>query len=451
MAFWSRTLAPYIDRAARVLNLGPNLYDARLWKLIGSRIKRPTIDPNKLRSFFWQFSRSRLIPKSVMNLADEFRAVHADNILTLVNATVLHIHTNDAGNAFSSLEISTITGVRSQVTAKICVLAAGAIENARLLLNSDPRHKGGLGNAHDNVGRYLMDHPGSRIGYFKKEDLKAAKYLGFYAVPHDGEYIMYMHGLALSPKFQSENKLLNAAIYVLPEISPTDPVAAAKQLLKLKSVNILADLWLLVSGSGLLIKAVALKIFYSNILPKSLKNLIVNILIYINPDYVAREFQSKRVPHQLDRMGIHVISEQQPDRENLIMLSEQRDVLGCRRVIASWKVSEAERRTVIALGQLLQEELPKAGMPVPVLDRWIVENRPEEAVLVDMAHVFGTTRISEDPKTGVVDTTCKVYGVDRLYIAGSSVFPTSIHVNPTLMIAALAIRLADHIKDVFFR
>ena len=210
VTFWSRNARPLLDRAARVLNLGPNLYDARLWKLIGSKIKRPAIDPTKLRSFFWQFSRSRLIPRSVMNFADEFRAAHADNILTLINATVLHIHTNDAGNAFSSLEISTITGVRSKVTAKICVLAAGAIGNARLLLNSDPRHKGGLGNAHHNVGRYLMDHPGSGIGYFNKEDMKAAKYLGFYAVPHDGEYIMYMHGLALSPKFQAENKLLNA-------------------------------------------------------------------------------------------------------------------------------------------------------------------------------------------------------------------------------------------------
>jgi hypothetical protein len=245
--------------------------------------------------------------------------------------------------------------------------------------------------------------------------------------------------------------LLNAAVYVLPEISPKDPVAAAKQLLKLKSANFLADMWLLVSGSGLLIRAIALKIFYSDILPRSLKNLIVNIFIHINPDYVAREFQSKRVPHQLDRMGIHVISEQQPDRENRIMLSGQRDVLGCRRVVASWKVSEAESRTVIALGQLLQEELPKAGLPVPMLDRWIVENRPEEAVLVDMAHMFGTTRISKDPKTGVVDPACKVYGVNRLYITGSSVFPTSSHVNPTLMIVALAIRLADHIKDVFFR
>src|SRR5882757_1413710 len=59
--FSRETLAPYIDRAAKLLNLGPNLYDARLWNLIGSKIKRFPLDPSKLRSFFWQFARSRLI------------------------------------------------------------------------------------------------------------------------------------------------------------------------------------------------------------------------------------------------------------------------------------------------------------------------------------------------------------------------------------------------------
>jgi choline dehydrogenase-like flavoprotein len=54
----------------------------------------------------------------------------------------------------------------------------------------------------------------------------------------------------------------------------------------------------------------------------------------------------------------------------------------------------------------------------------------------------------EDPKQGVVDAHCRVHGVANLYIAGSSVFPTSGHANPTLTIVALAVRLADHIKGV---
>ena len=58
-----------------------------------------------------------------------------------------------------------------------------------------------------------------------------------------------------------------------------------------------------------------------------------------------------------------------------------------------------------------------------------------------------TTRMASDPRHGVVDADCQVHGVDGLYIAGSSVFPTGGHANPTLMIVALAIRLAHRLRE----
>ena len=51
----------------------------------------------------------------------------------------------------------------------------------------------------------------------------------------------------------------------------------------------------------------------------------------------------------------------------------------------------------------------------------------------------------DDPRQGVVDADCRVHGIDNLYVAGSSVFPTSGAANPTLTIVALALRLADHL------
>jgi choline dehydrogenase-like flavoprotein len=61
-------------------------------------------------------------------------------------------------------------------------------------------------------------------------------------------------------------------------------------------------------------------------------------------------------------------------------------------------------------------------------------------------HHMGTTRMHPDPRYGVVDADCRVHGLSNLYVAGSSVFPTSGGVNPTLTIVALAERLADHLK-----
>ena len=61
-------------------------------------------------------------------------------------------------------------------------------------------------------------------------------------------------------------------------------------------------------------------------------------------------------------------------------------------------------------------------------------------------HHIGTTRMSDDPHRGVVDRHLRVHGVDDLWVAGSSVFPTSGYVNPTLTIVALALRLADRLR-----
>ncbi len=56
--------------------------------------------------------------------------------------------------------------------------------------------------------------------------------------------------------------------------------------------------------------------------------------------------------------------------------------------------------------------------------------------------------MSDDPRHGVVDRNARVHGIGNLYVAGSSVFPTSGYANPTLTIVALALRLADHLKTV---
>lgn len=59
---------------------------------------------------------------------------------------------------------------------------------------------------------------------------------------------------------------------------------------------------------------------------------------------------------------------------------------------------------------------------------------------------LGTTRMSRHPADGVANEECRAHGVDNLYLAGCSVFPTGGHANPTLTIVALAIRLSDHLR-----
>ena len=59
----------------------------------------------------------------------------------------------------------------------------------------------------------------------------------------------------------------------------------------------------------------------------------------------------------------------------------------------------------------------------------------------DGRHQIGTTRMGETQQTGVVDKDCRVFGVPNLHVAGTSIFCSSGHANPTLTAVALAMRL----------
>jgi len=62
-------------------------------------------------------------------------------------------------------------------------------------------------------------------------------------------------------------------------------------------------------------------------------------------------------------------------------------------------------------------------------------------------HHLGTTRMSDNPKEGVVDANCKVHGISNLFVAGSSCFTTGGAVNPTYTVVAISLRLSDYIKE----
>ena len=136
--------------------------------------------------------------------------------------------------------------------------------------------------------------------------------------------------------------------------------------------------------------------------------------------------------------------EQAPNRESRVVLGQDRDRLGCPRVELRWRLSEIDKRTAHRAHEILREELARAG-----LGRFrSALGEPGDAWpsgLRGARHHMGTTRMHPDPRRGVVDADARVHGIANLYVAGSSVFPTSGAANPTLTIIALALRLAAHV------
>ena len=144
-------------------------------------------------------------------------------------------------------------------------------------------------------------------------------------------------------------------------------------------------------------------------------------------------------------------SEQALNPESRVTLGAARDPLGLRRTRLHWALLPLDYRTLkvstLAMGQALAE----AGIGRLRVYDWLLAEDPVLPGLDDKLGEIGAyhhmcaTRMSADPRNGVVDADCRVHGLANLYIGGSSVFATAGFVNPTYPIVQLALRLGDHL------
>ena len=112
-----------------------------------------------------------------------------------------------------------------------------------------------------------------------------------------------------------------------------------------------------------------------------------------------------------------------------------------------WRLTDLDRRTLQVVTQTVALELGRLNLGRVHVPESLRDAQPDwDRELTDYNHHMGATRMASDPARGVVDRDCRVHGVDNLHVAGSSVFPTAGHVNPTLTIVALALRLADRLS-----
>jgi choline dehydrogenase-like flavoprotein len=137
--------------------------------------------------------------------------------------------------------------------------------------------------------------------------------------------------------------------------------------------------------------------------------------------------------------------EQAPNLDSRVALTAIPDALGTPRVRLEWNLLQQDLANIGAAQDLVAREFRSRSLqPLPLragdTGRW-------RGAVIGAAHHMGTTRMHPDAREGVVDAQCRVHGTVNLYVAGSSVFPTSGWVPPTLTIVALAVRLADHLAQ----
>jgi choline dehydrogenase-like flavoprotein len=142
--------------------------------------------------------------------------------------------------------------------------------------------------------------------------------------------------------------------------------------------------------------------------------------------------------------------EQAPNPDSRITLGMERDALGQRKVCVDWRLTALDRHTYRTAAALFGAELVRACGGRFQLEPWL-ESDAAVAQVRGTAHHLGTTRMSDDPRQGVVDRHCRVHGVDNLHVVGSSVFPTGGWAFPTFTIVALSLRLAEHLRSRMMR
>ncbi|MEZ5700998.1 MAG: FAD-dependent oxidoreductase [Burkholderiaceae bacterium] len=323
-------LKPYLDKAAETLNLGPNCYDSRLWSQLSRPQPHPHPDPAVLGSFFWQFARSSINPIDVYRAGAEFLKAAPKGCRVLTGATVLELLTDESGARAVGAVVADAAGRRRRVEARTIVLAASAIENPRILLNSRSRHADGLGNERGIVGRYLLDHPSARVASFPPEAIAPMAWLyGFYGLKGPKGVHMFMHGLTPSAEVQAAQGLLNCAAYTMGDRAPDDPWSAVKRIATRESQNLLYDAQAILKAPATIAKGMARLAFQSPWFPRAWSRFAVNQVLRFRPDMAVEEYLTRGVPHKLVGLSFEAICEQAPDRNNRIHLSDKLILLAC--------------------------------------------------------------------------------------------------------------------------
>jgi choline dehydrogenase-like flavoprotein len=413
-------VAPYIERSSKYLGLGigNGITDDRIWALTGHPQKRigPDPDPDKLLPMFWQYSRD------TVNHYENTRFSHfidtlGPNVTIVSNATAFRINATESAAAVQSVEFASTDGRKWTLPVSVVVLCAGGIENARLLLSSDNVVPHGLGNDRDLVGRFLMDHLRGPLATFRLREADAAvNHFGAFKSLSTGNNV-FQPGFRLSPTTQRSERLLNCSAWVQKYIAADDPWDMLIRFLR-REPHARPNLRSMLANSGLVIYG------------------------------LKEHFISHRaLPRKLAKVTLEVMCEQVPNPDSRITLSSRRDRLGMRISRIDWRVSAEEARTMRRMAELMVNQFSYVGIDPPELADWVRDGDMIPQTFHDVAHPTGTTRMADNPAHGVVDAQCQVHGVHGLFIAGSSVFPTAGHANPTQLIVALAVRLAETLRD----
>ncbi len=331
------------------------------------------------------------------------------------------------------------------------VLSAGGIENARILLNSPVEQEGPtLGNEHDQVGRYMMNHPKRYQGILVLE--KPVHYLPYYFGCMWAGFSGFA-GVRLSNQTQHEQETVSAYLRFVPIFPWAENPGVEAFVRLMKKSKRLFKMWVGSQGKKVIeLKSYAETGDTTEMDDVNHSNLKLLQLMLKNPgtvlNYAWHRLTNKRP--LIRRIQLRTFMEMEPSPDNRVKLSSELDCHGFPIPQVTYAPTARDQRSVELLTSCFAQEIKKKGIGT-VEGAFRVDEEFYKSINkhfgYDASHHMGATRMGTSPLQSVVDPTLRVHSVSNLYVAGSSVFPTSGLANPTMTIVALSIRLADHLAN----
>lgn len=437
-----RDLDPYYERAHAYCDLGAYTYTTgealpdRPTEMIPGLGEREVTTQN-----IWRFSLPTDFGKkykSALAAAPRTRVV--------LHANCLRISTTPNGRAVDHIEVASLGQSSFSVRARHYVLAAGGLEVPRLLLLSDDVHPNGIGNREGLVGKFYISHlsgefgpvqftvPGDKIIWDYERTPSGVYCRRTFSIAENvrrREGLLNMRAILTHPPVANprhRNGILSAMYLAKNLVSHKLPPEYTRDLLEMTPYEQVAA-----HATNVLLHPASLLRFSADWLRRR---------IIPRRKLPSVVFESPR-----NEYWLHFDAEQSPNPQSRVTLSDEEDRFGLKRLKVDYSYTASDVQSVVRSVQLIADAWRNAGVAKMDVDPEALTEQIHRRTAVGSHHI-GTTRMADDPVRGVVDTDCRVFGVSNLYVASSSVFPTSSYANPTLTIVAFAIRLADHLKRV---
>jgi hypothetical protein len=384
----------------------------------------------------------RWTPEIDMYLRHRDTLIRSRKICVVTGATVTNLNFGPNGNEIESIELSDGTG-SAKLLVRRCVIAAGGLETTRLLLVAQQYRPDAFGGRDGPLGRGYMGHLSGKLAQIVFNEPEEVADFDF--ATDAGVYVRRRYTLTTQTLLRES--VQNIAMWV-----DNPPFHDASH-----QSGLLSAVWLALSipPVGRLVVPEGVRLAHvgsgPHEVPRHLLNLVrsplrtLMVLWRILLDRFVRKPQKPGflISNDGARYALHFHAEQRARPQSRVTLARARDALGMPRLSIDFNFDLADAVSVVRAHEILDRGLRLSE--VGQLAYLVSEQDRVDFVLgngADGFHHIGTTRMGTSPQTSIVDVNCQVHGLKNLFIASSSVFPTSGQANPTFLAVALAVRLA---------